>query len=85
MGHLPNLQRYLGHTSEPLTPTQTLEKLWGGWVLWVAYVIMESPQSQLDLDLGLGLRGPDLGLGLDNSRDSREQGSRGHQWSSGQF
>ena len=30
----------------------------------VAYVIIESPQSQLDLDLGL--RGPDLGLGLDN-------------------
>ena len=39
----------------------------------VAYWILVSPQSQLDLDfnltglgLGLGLRGPDLGLGFDN-------------------
>ena len=42
---------------------------------WVAYVIKVSPQSQSDLDLGLlwvwvlGLRGPDLGLGLDNSSE----------------
>ena len=28
---LNNTQRYLEHTSEPLTPTQTLKKLWGGW------------------------------------------------------
>ena len=33
---------------------------------WVAHVIIESPQTQLDLDLGL--RGPDLGLVLDNYR-----------------
>ena len=42
MGHLPNTHRYLGHTSEPLTP------------------------APVALGLGLGLRGPDLGLGLDN-------------------
>ena len=34
----------------------------------MAHGIIVSPQSQLDLDLGLdlGLRGPDLGLGHDN-------------------
>ena len=52
MGHLPNIQRYLGHTSEPLTPTQIIKKLEGGWV--VAYVILVSPPVRIGLlDFGL--------------------------------
>ena len=42
---------------------------WVGWVGgWVAYVIIESPQSQFDLDFWFwnGLGRLDLGLGLDN-------------------
>ena len=61
-GHLPNSQRYLGHTSEPLTPTQTLKKLRGGW--WGGglcdFSVAPSPNWVFGfwtaLGFGLGLR-----------------------------
>ena len=53
-----------------------VKSCWCGW--WVAHVILVSPESQLDLDLDMGLlwglgwgpRGLDLGQGLDNKNDN---------------
>ena len=78
MGHLPNIQRYLGHTSiNSHSDRQTLQKLGGGVGGLVGgpcdFSVSPSPNwtfgfgTYLGLGLGLGLGGLDLGLGLDNS------------------